>query len=60
MKRYALYILDENGVLYHKGQKYTFVTQFPANDKAEATANVISTKMNKGKDFYISYVGKWG
>lgn len=59
MKRFALYIKDEKGFHTIKGEVYSYITQIPGEDKADAMEYVHKNDLNKGKGFAIKYVGKW-
>ena len=59
MKRYALYVKDENGTHTLNGEKYNYLTQVPGEDNADAMDYVHKHDLNKGKGFAVKYVGKW-
>jgi hypothetical protein len=59
MKRYAVYQRDDKGAHEVDGLKYSYVTQVPGADKADAMQYVHDhLKIEAG--FYVKYVGKWG
>ena len=57
MKRYGLYLKNENGPYCIKGEKYEMTGQVYGTDKADAERGVIEKGRDEGKKFVLRYIG---